>query len=152
ELAAALAEGRSRFGSDNEFSHWLVDAKFQDISHQDRAALINMAANLPLARIMLAETQRFSWRLIWSEEMQARFTSAGKPETGEELPENAPIPIATEPELTVSPTAPPKTEVRIEPINRRHPFYGLERAEEVAACYRHGKTRSIIGAAIEKRK
>src|SRR3954447_13973124 len=79
ELAVLLAEARLRFSADQEFSHWLVDAKLQDINYSDRAALIAMAADLQLARIVLQETRRSSWQLIWEREMKARFHSAMKP-------------------------------------------------------------------------
>lgn len=55
ELAAALAEARERFKSNTEFSHWLVDAGLDHITPDDRAALINMAADIDLALIVLQE-------------------------------------------------------------------------------------------------
>ena len=80
DLAATLKEARERFPSNEAFAHWLVDSKLDaDImGHQTRAALINMAADLALARIVLQETKRNSWQLIWQEEMKPRLTSAGK--------------------------------------------------------------------------
>jgi hypothetical protein len=68
------------------------------------------------------------------------------------ISQNTPIPAATEPELTIPPEAPSKTEVQIERIGTRHPFHGRKRGEEVAAIYCNHKTRTMIGAAINKRK
>ena len=70
------------------------------IGHQDRAALINMSANLALSRIILQETERSSWQLIWNEELKGRFTSASKPDTGDDLSKGALIPDAEEPKTT----------------------------------------------------
>jgi hypothetical protein len=80
DLATTLKEARERFPSNEAFAHWLVDSKLDaDImGRQTRAALINMAADLALARIVLQETKRNSWQLIWQEEMKPRLTSAGK--------------------------------------------------------------------------
>src|SRR5262245_62728775 len=80
DLATTLKEARERFPSNEAFAHWLVDSKLDAdmMGHQTRAALINMAANLALARIVLQETNRNSWQLIWREEMKPRLTSASK--------------------------------------------------------------------------
>ena len=80
DLASTLNEARERFPSNEAFAHWLVDSKLDAdmMGHQTRAALINMAADLALARIVLQETNRNSWQLIWQEEMKPRLTSASK--------------------------------------------------------------------------
>src|SRR5262245_14300904 len=80
DLATTLKEARDRFPSNEAFAHWLVDSKLDAdiIGHQTRAALINMAADLALARIVLQKTKRNSWQLIWQEEMKPRLTSASK--------------------------------------------------------------------------
>jgi hypothetical protein len=79
DLAKLLSQARKQFKADVEFSHWVVDARLEDINHQDRAALIAMAADIDLARIILEETTRTSWQHIWNEEMKVRFTQASKP-------------------------------------------------------------------------
>ena len=56
-----------------------IDNDLDHINKDDRAALINMAQNLVLARIILSETMRTSWRLIWEVEMESRFRSAAIP-------------------------------------------------------------------------
>lgn len=136
ELAAALADGRARYSSNQEFAHWLVDMELDDIGHQDRAALIAMAANLALARSILEDSQRSSWQLIWDHEMQMRFTNASKKV---DLSENAQTVGAVAPEQTSPQTDAPKTETSIslprKRLDARHSFYGLSRADEVAALY-----------------
>jgi hypothetical protein len=52
--------------------------ELDQLGSKDRAALIGMAANLPLTRIALQETQRLSWRLIWKEEIADRLRNAAK--------------------------------------------------------------------------
>jgi hypothetical protein len=53
-LAAALAEAKGRFPSHKDFSVWLASNEI-DISGNDRAALISMAANLEVFRNVLIE-------------------------------------------------------------------------------------------------
>jgi hypothetical protein len=74
-----------------------VDEGLDHIDKNARAALINMAKNLPLARIILTETQYTKWRTIWEEEMAERFSRASipEPETRPE-PGNDPTPPTTE--------------------------------------------------------
>jgi hypothetical protein len=126
ELAAALAEARGRFPADRQFSHWLVDADLQDISHQDRAALIAMAADPPTARQVLEETKRSSWQLVWEREMKSRFTSASKP-TGNQA--------AAE-------------ETTGEPAPLRGRLAKVFRGCDISAAYTHHNTRGVIGAAL----
>jgi hypothetical protein len=148
ELAAALAEARARVPADRQFSHWIVDAGLEDINHQDRAALISMAADLPATRRVLEETKRLSWRLIWDEEMKAWFTSAGKPDLASQNPEKpAPMPEieANSVDETAEISAPTK------PLTKKSPFFGLLRAEEVAAVYTSIEARGFIGKEIRRR-
>jgi hypothetical protein len=79
DLALKLKEARNHFTADREFSIWLIDNELDILGYQDRAALINMAGDLALARIVLSETKRTSWRHIWKEEMQLRFDHVVKP-------------------------------------------------------------------------
>jgi hypothetical protein len=81
ELASLLADARRQFDANIAFAHWIVDAQLEDINHMDRAALIAMADNLDLARIILQETTRVSWRHIWAEEMKPRFSQVAKTTT-----------------------------------------------------------------------
>lgn len=75
-LAVKLAEARGA-KSNKAFSAWLAEYQIE-INHQDRAALINMAQDIDLAREILTASDRTSWRHIWEEEMLYRFTQAGK--------------------------------------------------------------------------
>lgn len=150
ELAAALAEGRERFPSDNHFAHWIVDAGLEDIGHQDRAALISMAGNLPLARVILQETQRLSWQLIWREEMSLRFTSASKPERQEPNQVAAcEIPPTEAETRDISQDTPPNREepdrLPPRPVSGRHSLQGLnlDRLDEVAPYYGKHATRAL---------
>lgn len=77
ELAQALAEGRGRFSANKAFGDWLIANKHDHVGHQDRAALINFAGDLTLARDVLIKTTRRSYQHIWTEE-QGRFTHVSK--------------------------------------------------------------------------
>ena len=77
ELASALREARDQFPSNAAFSAWLAESGRDRIGHHDRAALINMAAAdaIEVTRIVLAETERMSWRHIWDEEVKPQRPS-----------------------------------------------------------------------------
>ena len=78
EMAAALAEARGRFSSDNEFGDWLTGQGHNLVSKNDRAALINLGRDIPTARKVLEETESRSYRLVW-DKVKDWFPSAGKP-------------------------------------------------------------------------
>jgi hypothetical protein len=92
---------------------------------------------------VLQETQRYSWRMIWDEEMAVRFTSAGKPEPN---PEIAQITVPAVPKQAPSETEAAKSEPKAT-ISKHSVFHGLKRAAEVYAIYSSGDTRSTILAA-----
>jgi hypothetical protein len=73
ELAAALLEGRERMGN-VAFGAWLSANGHDHVSHQDRAALINLASDPALARSVLTETTSQSYQLIW-DRSRIRFTN-----------------------------------------------------------------------------
>lgn len=77
ELAQALAEGRGRFSANKAFGDWLVVERHDHVNKDDRAALINLAADLTVARDVLNKTKRRSYKLIWTEE-KGRFLHAEK--------------------------------------------------------------------------
>jgi hypothetical protein len=79
------------------------------VSSSRYAALINMADNIELARVILNETQRLSWRHIWEEEMKDRFTHVGKPEPE---PENAQNAVPSAPDQLNSPPTSAKSDRR----------------------------------------
>lgn len=65
ELARLLHQARSRFAAnDVAFGEWL-DRHHILIHKNDRSALINLGQNLESMRIVLQETDRVSYRLIW---------------------------------------------------------------------------------------
>jgi hypothetical protein len=84
-LIDLLHDARKRFSSDQAFGKWLTDSGYGEerIKRQDRAALLNMAEHPDLAREVLKQTHRRSWRLIWEEEIQPRLLTAGQPADGE---------------------------------------------------------------------
>jgi hypothetical protein len=77
ELAQALSEGRKQFRGNNYFSAWLKNHGHDHVNHQDRAALINLASDLTLAREVFTQTNSRSYQLIW-EQSKNRFTSISK--------------------------------------------------------------------------
>lgn len=157
DLAAALAEARDQFASDKAFSVWLAENELDAIGHQDRAALINMAGHIQIAREVLQETSRFSWRYIWAEEMAPRFTYVGKPapdqhvlpETAETaLPQPENIDVDT-PQLSESASTtqievivPAVQAVEVGKTNR---LYDTPRAGEVLAVFQDRGARAEIG-------
>ena len=93
-----MDDARKRLGSDQAFGAWLNEAGYGErITRQDRAALLNMAEHLGRTREILARTSRWSWRLIWEEEIQPGLPSVGQPASGEpangtdKTPEKAPV-------------------------------------------------------------
>jgi hypothetical protein len=100
-MAADLAEARGRFPSNPQFGHWLVDNELDDLGKNDRAALINMAADLVLMRRILEETSSRSWEIIWNENRfhypNARIMEPNSPEP------TIPAPSASEKPKTPEP-------------------------------------------------
>jgi hypothetical protein len=89
-LARLLVEGRQRFPSNDAFGKWIDSIKgLSLLSHQDRAALIQLGKWPAITRDVLEKTRRNSWREIWDKEAKRviepsggsrtrRLTSAGK--------------------------------------------------------------------------
>jgi hypothetical protein len=85
ELINILNDARKRFPADQEFGTWLTNNGYGEdrITRHQRAALLNMAEHLDLAREVLEQTHRLSWRRIWEEEIQPRrLPSPGQPADG----------------------------------------------------------------------
>lgn len=78
ELMQALREGRDRFPADQAFGQWLKDGGHDHVSDHHRAALLGMSTDMDIAREVLAQTDRRSYRMIW-DEVKGRFDSAAKP-------------------------------------------------------------------------
>jgi hypothetical protein len=74
EMASAMHEARDHFQNDDRrFGIWTIENEIDFFNQDDRNALVNMGAHLELARIVLEETQRRSFQLIWREEMKPRL-------------------------------------------------------------------------------
>jgi hypothetical protein len=156
ELAAALAEARARFPSDLAFSHWLVDNELEHIGKNDRGALINIAIHTEISRRLLQETQRFSWRLIWEEEIKGQVPNAGKPEStscfSPEAPETQPVAAGSEERVSdPAPKSASTSSTKPKSVDPRHSFFGLPRADEVAAIYLESRARVTIKQACSKK-
>jgi hypothetical protein len=80
-VAAALREGRESIPSNITFKDWLKQNNLDFYSHHARAALVNLASNIELARTILTETDSRSYERIWSIN-RSRFTSARKTRDG----------------------------------------------------------------------
>jgi hypothetical protein len=78
QLAVAFKEGRDAMPADIAFKDWLKQNNLDFYNHMDRAALINLASNLDLAKQVLSESKSRSYQLIWREDKH-RFISANKP-------------------------------------------------------------------------
>lgn len=93
ELAEALAEARARFSDNKSFGRWLnAMPGLDDLGSDDRAALIGMGRNLDIAREILNETTRRSWRLIWLEEIKPIV----EPPSSQRCDDDAPEPAAAD--------------------------------------------------------
>jgi hypothetical protein len=81
ELVNILHDARERLPADQDFGKWLTDSGFGEdrITRHQRTALLNMALYPDLAREVLEETNRQSWRLIWEKEFEPRLPTAGQP-------------------------------------------------------------------------
>jgi hypothetical protein len=74
EMASAMHEARDRLHNDDRrLGIWTIENEIDFFNQDDRNALINMGAHLELARIVLEETQRRCFQLIWREEMKPRL-------------------------------------------------------------------------------
>src|SRR5262245_21764996 len=61
ELISILDDARKRLGSDQAFGTWLTENGYGNrITRHDRAALLNMALNLNVTRVVLEQTDRRS--------------------------------------------------------------------------------------------
>jgi hypothetical protein len=94
EIAVALLEARAEVGDDNNrFNHWLKFNKLDFYTKDDRAALIHVGADLPLARTVYTEESTMSVRALWGR-MRERYRK-DKKESG--LRNAAKTPNDTEP-------------------------------------------------------
>ncbi len=89
ELIKIFDDARKRLGSDQAFGKWLTDNGYGEdrITRHDRSALLNMALNLNITYLALAQTHRSSWRHIWEKEVQPRLPHTGQPADGKSTKE-----------------------------------------------------------------
>jgi hypothetical protein len=78
-LAEALREARDSHPADVSFSQWLKQNNCNVLNADDRAALINLAADPALARMVLEKTDQRSYQHIWRNNA-IRFRQATKPQ------------------------------------------------------------------------
>lgn len=76
-MAAALREARDAHPANINFADWLKQNNLNFFPYHDRAALINLAANLELMRTVLTETDSRSYQRIWGTNRK-RFASPSK--------------------------------------------------------------------------
>ena len=164
ELAAALADARSRFPANQPFSHWIVDAGLEDINHQDRSALISMADDLVTARLVLSETKRSSWRHIWEQEMKERFTQVGKTTPNQELIPETTAGVPPEAETVEVPDhddavalfhgdTPNDVPAKPKPMRPRKDSFLARtyRGADIWRAYTATQTRTMIGAVLAEK-
>jgi len=70
-LCQHLLEARNKHPNNNKFGDWLKSNKLA-INEHDREALLHMAHELTLTKIVLQETKRKSYQYIWREEIKPR--------------------------------------------------------------------------------
>jgi len=90
QLAKSLAAARARFSANQEFHRWLSSEGI-NISDNDRAALIQMARNLPRTRTVLAQTESRSWQLIYRNEIAPSLNRLGSASKTVDEPQVDPI-------------------------------------------------------------
>jgi hypothetical protein len=139
ELAANLDEARARFPSDIDFGVWLVQNELDWLGKDDRTALLGMANDLDVTRVVLEETKSASLRVIWREEVEPRLHDVAKEAVASEFTSNE---ICEAPEIKAS---------KRSAIRPTSPFYGKPRAEEVYSTFQDKDARYVIGKAISGR-
>jgi len=86
DLAAALAEAREHFKSNQAFGLWLEENQFL-LSENDRAALIAFGQDVERARIILGQTESRSVQVIYRREFRlGNVTKTQKPKTAKASP------------------------------------------------------------------
>jgi len=101
-----------------------------------------------LKRTIGGQIERESWRLIWLEEMQGHVRSTAKTDLDtSESQKRAYIPASDANLASETPTIP----APMKSVSKKSPFFGLHRAEEVAAIYTSIDARGFIGKAIHGR-
>jgi len=90
-LSAHLKEARDYFPQNDLFGAWIDNnPKLKEIGHQDRAALLNLAKDLNLAKEVLSKTRSKSPQLIWRE-AQPLYEEKGLVETRKRVKTERPV-------------------------------------------------------------
>lgn len=148
ELAAALAEARTRFKADRQFAVWLAENDLDQLGENDRAALIKMAQEPTLLRDILTEqADQLHPDTILRKSID-RFGNIPKPDLPSPNPEKTSL--IPEPETKPAAETTPRA-AQTKPVSKQSPLFGLPRAEEVAACFTSIDARGRIGKAIRVR-
>jgi hypothetical protein len=142
ELAANLDEARARFPSEIDFGVWLAQNELDWLGKGDRAALLGMANDLDVTRIVLEETKSASLRVIWREEVEPRLHDVAKTGASECTSSVPPDQICEAPEITAS---------KRPAIRPSSPFCGRPRADEVYSTFLNKDARYVIGKVISSR-
>jgi hypothetical protein len=166
ELAAELQVARQMHQSNQAFGLWLAENELDDLSKNNRAALLKMGS-YRLLRAVLEETTLRSPELIWRYEIQPRLIAAGSSYDGSEddppktismeiekpaLPavESSQEPDKGEPKAHGDTLAPAHVERLKAPVSDKSPFRKWPRADELTAIFQNPNTRSVIGKAINQ--
>ena len=164
DLAHMLYEARQQFPSDIAFGTWLVENDLDDLSKNDRAALLKIAQYPDLFRDAVASGGRSSLERIWREEMQPRVPQVRKadptgpqdantPESAIQPEENAEAALGT-PDISVSimPTMTPAAEVVASAQTMaQSPMSTLPDAARVLGHFLDPDARLRLGRIVTKR-
>jgi hypothetical protein len=145
--AQLLVTARQAQPSNQAFNQWLVANDLDDVSKDDRAALLNIAAHPDLFRDV-ALSERRSWQHVWRDEMQPRLRHVTKTDLDPAAPPESTL-VAEE---IASPT--PVEVAKSDPISAatlvRSPLRHLPDYELVLQHVQQSSTRTML-AALQKK-
>jgi hypothetical protein len=148
-MCEALYRARQRRPSNKEFNEWLEMNKLTSFhNHQDRAALIQMGEHYALTLQVLDKTERWSYQLIWEEEVKPRLTNASK--TG---PVGVPPPTEQKAQENPANTAEPVSQNGQNPQPRKvktnDSLAKFPRSDEVRNLFENFHGRAALRKAVE---
>jgi hypothetical protein len=155
-MARGLLAARRKYPANQGFSDWLHTSSYREISHQDRAALIEIGEREWFAEKFIRTTFLTSPRTI----LEAITELMPSYHSGKTPPGSATFPTPQEPAPQPEQSPDAKTGIvekigaasNKTQIKRDHPFYGLPRAEEVTAAYPGNHIRKAMGAALKNNR
>ena len=145
QLSLALVAARAEYSSNEVFSNWLDENIGDEINHQDRSALLKFGEYPEIAREVLEQTKRISWRFIYENEFKPRIDA---------LTESNNVARVTSTGNTTTTESHGEMSAHLRPINRvgkKSKLYGLPRANEIATLYDAHSTRALLGKIAHKR-